>query len=97
MTDSDREQIQHVLDDETSCKTKLNRASILLMSANGIRASEISETLDVGRATVSIIRRQFVEHGIDRVPDLDQARWFISTVVDTIAARPFPEVDLGIN
>lgn len=56
-----------MLEDSTTTNTQRNHAEILLRSSQGKGSSAIALTLGVAPSTVSRVRRQFVEHGLDAV------------------------------
>jgi transposase len=67
LTDDDRQKIEQVLAEPEVSPNQQNRAQILLLSADGMKAVAIAERLGVTTGHISRVRNQFVEQGLEAV------------------------------
>jgi transposase len=70
LTDEERDQLGQLIRAGKAAARKLTHARILLKADSrqggpGWKDARIAESLDVGRATVERVRRQFVEEGLE--------------------------------
>jgi transposase len=70
LTDEERERLQAVLSRGKTAARRLTHARILLKAdmvgdGPGWKDDRIAEALEVGRATIERVRKQFVEEGLD--------------------------------
>lgn len=70
LTDEEREMLQAMLSRGKAAARKLTHARILLKAdvagdGPGWKDDRIAEALEVGRATIERVRKQFVEEGLD--------------------------------
>jgi transposase len=70
LTDEEREMLQAMLSRGKTAARKLTRARILLKAdvagdGPGWKDDQIAEALEVGRATIERVRKQFVEEGLE--------------------------------
>ena len=65
LTDSEREQLLEVTRRGKSSAREVNRALVLCKADEGFSDEQLAEALDVGTATVSRIRKRFVEEGLE--------------------------------
>jgi transposase len=66
LTDEERQDLQQVLSRGKAAARKLTHARILLKADGpGWKDNRIAEALEVGRATVERVRKQFVEEGLE--------------------------------
>jgi transposase len=70
LTDEERERLQEMLSRGRTAARKVTHARILLKAdvangGSGWKDNRIAEALDVGRATIERIRKQFVEEGLE--------------------------------
>jgi len=65
LSETEREQLEHVLRSGQHATRKVTRARILLKAAENWHDEAIAAALDVGRATVERTRQRFVECGLE--------------------------------
>ena len=66
LTESEREQLLNIARRGKSSARKVKRSLILCQADEGLNDQQIAQALLVGAATVSRVRRRFVEEGLDR-------------------------------
>jgi transposase len=64
LSDTARDELEHLLRNGQHATRKVTRARILLKAAEGWGDEPIARALDVGRATVERTRQRFVEEGL---------------------------------
>jgi transposase len=65
LTESEREQLLNIARRGKSSARKVKRSLILCQADEGLNDQQIAQALLVGAATVSRVRRRFVEEGLD--------------------------------
>jgi transposase len=65
LTEKEREQLFQLIRKGNSAARKLTRARILLKANEGLTDAQVAKALDTGTATVSRVRKRFVEEGLD--------------------------------
>lgn len=66
-----REELTTLVSSEEAKARKLTRAPILLKADEGWTDKAISETLNIGTATVERVRKRFVETGLEWKPSIN--------------------------
>src|SRR5262245_6527342 len=69
LTDEERGQLEQWTRRRTTAQALARRASIILLSVEGLHDGQIAERLRVSRATVGVWRRRFLSRGIDGLLD----------------------------
>jgi transposase len=64
LSDSERDELEHLLRSGRHATRKVTRARILLKAAEGWSDETIARAFDVGRATIERTRQRFVEEGL---------------------------------
>jgi transposase len=65
LTDSERESLKRLLAAGTAPARKLAHARILLKAAEGWTDAQIVKAVDISQPTISRVRKQFVEEGLE--------------------------------
>lgn len=87
MTDGQREVLESLLRSHTAPVRQVRRAQVLLLAADGVSNTEISERCDTTRATVLAWRKHFVENGLVKLGEVAEGRGVKPSIAEETIAE----------